>query len=235
MVKSAIILAGGKGERLRHITGELPKPMIMMGDKPMLLWQIEWLKSHGIQNFVLAVGYKHEVIEDFFGDGSKFGVKIWYSLEKEPLGRGGAIKKAWKHPAIKDEQQIVATNADEMTNTDLGEMIKFHDQNKAFTTMLLMQYQAHYDLAKLDVDDHIIAFDLKPRLPYWVNAGVYILEKEMEPLLPKKGDNEVETFPKLPKDKFLGYKGHGFWRAVDTSKDLKEATEFFTTGKTDFY
>ncbi len=199
MVTHAIILAGGKGERLRHIAGPLP----------------------GITNFVLAVSYKRDVIKRFFGDGSEFGVTIKYSIETEPLGRGGAIKKAWQEPSIKDQQTIVATNADEMTNADLGEMIKFHQKNQALVTMLLMQYQAHYDLAKLDQDDHIIAFDLKPHLPYWVNAGVYILEKE--------------TFPKIPKKRFLGYKGHGFWRAVDTSKDMKEATEFWTSGKTDFY
>src|SRR5258708_596297 len=235
MVTHAIILAGGKGERLRHIAGPLPKPMIDMGGKPMLLWQIEWLKSHGITNFVLAVSYKRDVIKRFFGDGSEFGVTIKYSIETEPLGRGGAIKKAWQEPSIKDQQTIVATNADEMTNADLGEMIKFHQKNQALVTMLLMQYQAHYDLAKLDQDDHIIAFDLKPHLPYWVNAGVYILEKETEPLFPQKGDHEKETFPKIPKKKFLGYKGHGFWIAVDTSKDMKEATEFWTSGKTDFY
>lgn len=235
MVTHAIILAGGKGERLRHIAGDLPKPMVEMGDKPMLLWQIEWLKSHGIKNFVLAVSYRREVIEGYFGDGSKFGVKIEYSIEDEPLGRGGAIKQAWQHPFIKDQERIVATNADEMTNADLGEMIKFHQKNEALVTILLMQYQAHYDLVKLDQEDHIVAFDLKPFLPYWVNAGVYILEKDVEPLFPEKGDHEMETFPKLPKERFIGYKGHGFWRAVDGSKDLKEATIFWTTGKTDFY
>lgn len=231
----AIILAGGKGERLKHISGDLPKPMIDMGGKPMLLWQLEWFKSHGVSEFILAVSYRHEVFEEFFGDGSKFGISVRYSIEDEPLGRGGAIKKAWQDPLIKNDQTIIVANGDEMTNADLGEMIRFHQQNQAITTMLLMQYQAHYDLVKLDEENHITTFDLKPFLPYWVNAGVYVLEKQVETMLPDKGDHEKETFPKLPKDKFFGYQGKGFWRAVDTSKDFKEATAFWTTGQTDFY
>ena len=86
MIKAAIILAGGKGERLRPLTDDRPKVMIELAGKPIILWQIEWLKSFGIQKFVIASGYKHEVIEEFLGDGSKFNVEIFYSVEDEPLG-----------------------------------------------------------------------------------------------------------------------------------------------------
>src|SRR3989344_7791153 len=102
MVKCAIILAGGKGERLRPLTNDRPKVMIDLAGKPIILWQIEWLKSHGIKTFVVASGYKHEVIEEFLGDGSKFGVKIFYSVEDKPLGTGGATKKAFQHEALKE-------------------------------------------------------------------------------------------------------------------------------------
>src|SRR3989344_6578976 len=95
MVNSAIILAGGKGERPRPLTNHKPKVMVEVAGKPILAWQIEWLKSHGITKFVLTVSYKHEVVQEYFGDGSKFGIEIEYSIEETPLGRGGAIKKAF--------------------------------------------------------------------------------------------------------------------------------------------
>src|SRR3990167_7678460 len=95
MVNCAIILAGGKGERLRPYTNDRPKVMVEVAGKPILAWQIEWLKSQGITKFVLTVSYKYEVVQEYFGDGSEFGIEIDYSIEDSPLGRGGGIKKAF--------------------------------------------------------------------------------------------------------------------------------------------
>src|SRR3989344_4802714 len=167
MVNCAIILAGGKGERLRPYTNDRPKVMVEVAGKPILAWQIEWLKSHGITKFILTVSYKHEVVEQYFGDGSKFGIEIDYSYEETPLGRGGGIKKAFKSRLI-DGSDVVVCNGD--------------------------------------------------------------IIKELEPLLPEKGDHEYETFPKIPKEKFLGFKDEGFWRAVDVVKDKSEAEQFLETG-----
>src|SRR5258708_30003525 len=121
MVTQAIILAGGKGERLRPLTEDRHKGMIEIAGKPMHLWQIEWLKAHGITDFILAVGYKHEVTEEFFGNGSKFGVKIKYSVEDKLLGSAGAIRKALNETQL--NQPFIVTNADIITQFNLTKMI----------------------------------------------------------------------------------------------------------------
>ncbi len=228
MITSAIILAGGKGERLRPFTNDRPKVMVELSGKPILLWQIEWLKSFGITKFVITASYKHEVIEQFLGDGSKFGIEIEYSIEETPLGRGGAIKKAFKAKIINGETDVIVTNGDIITKLDLSKMMELHTKEQAMVTMLLEPYISRWGLVKTE-DDHVIGFDEKPKLPYWINGGIYIFNREIEPMLPELGDHETETFPKIAKEKFLAFKDEGFWRAVDVVKDKSEAEQFLAT------
>ena len=230
MVNCAIILAGGKGERLRPYTNDRPKVMVEVAGKPILAWQIEWLKSHGITKFILTVSYKHEVVEQYFGDGSKFGIEIDYSIEDTPLGRGGGIKKAFKSRLIDGSFDVVVCNGDIITKLDLSMMIKNHEDQKGLVSLLLVPYLSRWGVVKIDENDHVTGFEEKPKLPYWINGGIYIFNKEVEPLLPEKGDHEYETFPKIPKEKFLGFKDEGFWRAVDVVKDKSEAEQFLETG-----
>lgn len=233
-VNTAIILAGGKGERLRPLTNDRPKVMVELDGKPILAWQIEWLKSFGITKFVLTVSYKHEVVQDYFGDGSKFGIEVDYSIEDTPLGRGGGIKKAFQSKLVADAEDVVVCNGDIITKLDLSKMIENHLSQKALVSLLLVPYISRWGVVKLDENDHIIGFEEKPKLPYWINGGIYLFNKNVEPMLPEKGDHEKETFPKIPKEKFIGFKDEGFWRAVDVVKDKSEAEAFLETGKTDF-
>lgn len=234
MVKSAIILAGGRGERLRPLTDDRPKVMVELDGKPIMAWQIEWLKSHGISKFVLTVSYKYEVVQKYFGDGSKFGIKIDYSIEETPLGRGGGIKKAFKSPLVSGEPDVVICNGDIITRLNLKEMIKEHLNQKVLVSLLLVPYLSRWGVVKIDEQNHVIGFEEKPKLPYWINGGIYVFNKDVEPLLPEIGDHEKETFPKIPKEKFLGFKDEGFWRAVDVVKDKSEAEKFLHSGKKDF-
>lgn len=234
MVNSAIILAGGKGERLRPYTNDRPKVMVELNGKPILAWQIEWLKSYGITKFVLTVSYKHEVIEQFFGDGKKFGIEIDYSLEETPLGRGGGIKKGFQSDLIKDQTDVIVCNGDIITKLNLSQMIEAHLSNKALVSLLLVPYLSRWGVVKIDEQNHVTGFEEKPKLPYWINGGIYVFNKEVEPLLPEVGDHEKETFPKIPKEKFLGFKDEGFWRAVDVVKDKSEAEKFLVSGQQDF-
>lgn len=228
MVNSAIILAGGKGERLRPLTNDRPKVMVELAGKPILLWQIEWLKSFGITKFVLTVSYKHKVIEHHFGDGSKFGVEIDYSIEETPLGRGGAIKQAFKSKLL-DGEDVIVTNGDIITKFDLSKMIDQHLKQVALVTLLLVPYLSRWGVVNIDDSSHILGFEEKPKLPYWINGGIYVFNREIENSLPNIGDHETETFPKISKDKFLGFKDESFWRAVDLIKDKTEAEEFLAT------
>ncbi len=234
MVKTAIILAGGKGERLRPLTNDRPKVMVDLNGKPILHWQIEWMKKHGISNFILTVSYMHEVIEQYFGDGSKFNVSIKYSVEDSPLGRGGAIKKGMQLLENGD-QDVVVANGDIVTRFNLSEMIKNHENKNGLVSLLLVPYLSRWGVVKVDNEDHVVGFEEKPKLPFWINGGIYVFSRQVAPLLPEVGDHELETFPKINKERFLGFKDEGFWRAVDVIKDRSEAEKFLQEGKTKFY
>ncbi len=229
MVNSAIILAGGKGERLRPYTNDRPKVMVEVSGKPILLWQLEWLKSHGITKFVITASYKYEVIKEYFEDGSKFGVEIEYSIEETPLGRGGAIKKAFQAKILAGVENVVVTNGDIITKVDVTKMIKFHEERSALVTQLVIPYLSRWGIVELDQEDHVIGYREKPKLPYWINGGIYIFNREIEPELPEKGDHEYETFPHLDKERYFGFKDEGFWRAVDVVKDKSEAEQFLNS------
>lgn len=233
-VRHAIILAGGKGERLRPFTNDRPKVMVEVAGKPILFWQIQWLKSHGIDKFVLAVSYKHEVIQDFLDHGHKFGIEVDYSIEETPLGRGGAIKQAFGSPLLKGVEDVVVTNGDIITKFDLSKMIQQHLARQAWVTILLTPYLSRWGVVKVGEDNHVLGFEEKPKLPYWINGGIYLFNRQVEPLLPEEGDHEKETFPKIGKEKFLAFKDESFWRAVDVVKDRSEAEEFLVNGEEDF-
>lgn len=226
MITKAIILAGGKGERLRPLTNDRPKVMVEVAGKPIIQRQIEWLKNYGITTFIIAAGYKSEVIEKFLGDGSKFGVKVFYSVEEAPLGTGGAIKKAFLHSEIVDEEDVVVTNGDIITEFDLQKMIDLHFEKTPLITLLLSPYFSRWGIAELDGSDHILGFREKPKLPYFINGGIFIFKKQVKEYLPDNGNYEVLTFPKIPAQKFQGYKDDSFWRAVDMIKDKNEAEEY---------
>ncbi len=229
MITQAIILAGGKGERLRPLTEDRHKGMIEIAGKPMHLWQIEWLKSHGITDFILAVGYKHEVTEKFFGDGSKFGVKIKYSVEDKLLGSAGAIKKALNENSDQITKPFIVTNADIITQFDLAKMLKLHKQNGVLITMFLTPLISPWGIVDTNKKEHVIGFREKPRLDYWINGGIYVFSPQTRDLLPEEGSLEYDVFPKIPQDQFYAFKDEGFWKAVDVMKDKNEAEIFLAS------
>jgi NDP-sugar pyrophosphorylase family protein len=216
----AIILAGGKGERLRPFTDDRPKPMVQILDKPILEYQVRWLAAQGVRRIVFSCGYRHEVIQDYFGDGEKFGAEIRYAVEEVPLGRGGGIKLAWNELAH-DDAPVIATNGDIMTSFDLRAMVAAHHEAGALASMLIVPFVSQYGIVDLDDAGRVAGFRAEPVLPYWVNGGVYVLDQAVRSRLPDTGDHEASTFPELAEEgKLLAFKSHAFWRAVDTVKDL---------------
>lgn len=218
----AIVLAGGKGERLRPHTDDKPKPMIPVGGRPAVEHQVLQLIKAGVKQIVFAVSYKREVLMDYWGDGLKWGIKISYSEEEEPLGRGGGIKKAMG--LLPDDwDNVYATNGDNLWRVDFAKFTQVHKKNKALATMMVAKLKSPYGIVHIDDLDRIEGFVEKPLLPHWLNAGVYIFNRGIYDLLPDKGDMEDDTFPKLPKEKFLAFKSEGYWKGFDTIKDLNEA------------
>jgi len=219
----AIIIAGGKGERLRPLTNDRPKHMILLGDKPILEHQVDWLKENGVTDIVVAVGHLHHVIEDYFGDGSKWGLRMAYSLEEEPLGRGGAIKLAYQRHVPDTEELLIATNGDNVNTQPLAPMIRQHKRTGATATLLLTQLRSPYGIVQ-QRSKRIVGFREKPLLPHWLSAGVYVLNREFFGRLPDKGDHEDGLFPELAaEERLFGFKSNAYWKAIDTVKDLNEA------------
>lgn len=233
-ITTAIILAGGKGERLRPLTNDRPKVMVEVAGKPILAWQIEWLKSHGIKKFILTVSYKYEVIQQYLNDGEKLGIEVDYSIEDTPLGRGGAIKKGFQSKLAEGEEDVVVTNGDIITRMDISKMMQNHADKNALISLLAVPYLSRWGIVKINDQSQVVGFEEKPKLPFWINGGIYIFNSQVKDLLPNIGDHETETFPKITAEKFAAFKDEGFWRAVDVIKDKSEAEQFLETGQEKF-
>lgn len=220
----AIILAGGKGERLRPFTNDRPKPMVEVGKKPILSYQLEQLRQSGVDTVVFACSYKKEFLQDHIGKGQRYGVKALYSIEDTPLGRGGGIKQAMSL-LPQGWENVIVTNGDNLWKLNLTALMKKHLDNNALITMVVSPLKSPYGIVEFNQSDQVQQFREKPFLPHWINSGVYVFNKELYPLLPDIGDHETETFPMLPKDRFLVFKSEDYWRGVDTAKDLTEASQ----------
>jgi len=219
----ALIIAGGEGERLRPYTWDRPKPMVPVNGRPILEYQVLWLRSQGVTHIVMLCHYKAEKIKEHFGDGSRFGVHIAYTVEPEPLGRGGALRLGYQY-VPSDQEVVIGLNGDIITNQRLGPMLRFHRRKGAAATVMLVPLLSPYGIVRVARDGHISQFLEKPPLPYWINAGIYVLSREFFARLPEKGDHETTTFPELAAEgKLFGYRSRAYWRAVDTVKDLREA------------
>jgi NDP-sugar pyrophosphorylase family protein len=231
-VRTAVILAGGLGLRLRPLTEDRPKVMIEVAGRPIAEWQVEWLRRNGIEQVVFAAGYRWERIRAHFKEGADFGVRVDYSVEEEPLGTGGAIKKAL---AGIEEDAAVVVNGDIFTDLNLRAMEEAHFKNKAKGTLLLVPFISPYGVIEFDREGRVRAFQEKPVIKgTYINGGVYLLSRQLLEALPDKGDIERTTFPQLAAEGELrAYLHHGFWRAIDTVKDLKQLDEELRRGAMD--
>ena len=223
----ALILAGGYGKRLRPLTEDKPKPLVEVAGRPILMWQIEWLKGHGIMDFVVLAGYRKERIIESLGSGSKLGISVTYVVEDEPLGTGGAVRNA--RLTFFGRDPFLVVNGDIITNIDPKELLKALESTGALAAIALVQLRSPYGIVEVGADGRVRNFREKPILEgYWINAGVYALRPEIEEYLPVKGDLETYTFPALAKDgKLVAVTfdlNRFYWRSIDTVKDLDEVS-----------
>ena len=223
-VRQAVILAGGKATRLRPYTDDRPKAMVPVGGKPIVDWQLEWLAQAGCEHVVISCGYLAEVLGKHLADHTH-PLTIEVAVESEPLGRGGALRFAAGHLPYGGERWL-AFNGDVLCRFPLADLVDRHASAGAMATIGLAQYRTTWGIATLDEDDRIAGFVQSPKLPYWINGGIYAFEPDIVDLLPVKGDHEDTTFPQLAVDRRLAaYKIDAYWRGVDTVKDVKEAGE----------
>lgn len=220
----AVILAGGRALRMRPFTDDRPKAMVEVAGAPILERQVRWLAANGVESVVMSVGYRADVIQDHFGNGSRHGLQITYAVEDEPLGRGGGLKLAAKMLPYPGEGWF-GFNGDVIAEFNLNRLTERHETIGATATVGLAPFVTSWGVAMLE-GDFIIGFDQSPKLPYWVNAGIYAMNPEVVHLLPDRGDHEDSTFPDLARQRKLGaFMIEGYWRGIDTVKDVEEATK----------
>ncbi|MHA1143821.1 MAG: nucleotidyltransferase family protein [Candidatus Helarchaeota archaeon] len=226
----AVILAGGRGTRLKPYTVVFPKPLVPIGDKPILEILIKQLVKFGIKDFIFATGHLAELIKAFFNDGSKFGVKIKYSKEDTPLGTVGPLSKLGDQLT----ETFIVMNGDVLTDLDFNALIKFHEKSKAIATIALHERTVKIDYGVIELDDakKLINYSEKPSINYRVSMGIYVFEPKILKYIP---EGEYYDLPDLilklinSGEIVKGYKYDGYWLDIGRPDDYERAQEEFDT------
>jgi dTDP-glucose pyrophosphorylase len=176
----AVIMAGGFGKRLRPLTEELPKPMLPVGDRPLMERTIERLRQAGIKRVQVSTHYMKEKITEYFGDGQDFGVDLNYVTEDEPLGTAGALSLL-----AEPDEPLLVINGDILTRLDFGAMLDFHRQHEADLTLAVRQYEFKVPYGVVETDGvNVVGISEKPCLQNFVNAGIYLLNPDVQRCIP---------------------------------------------------
>lgn len=230
----AIVLAGGKGTRLAPYTTVLPKPLMPIGEMPILEIVIRQLQKHGFDNLTLAVGYLAELLMAYCGDGSKFGVTLDYSREELPLGTAGPIALV---PNL--NETFLVMNGDLLTTIDYAAMLKYHRERGALATIACYQRDVKIDLGVLDVDSEnwVANYIEKPTYHYSVSMGIYLFEPEILKYIPANQRLDLpELVIKLMQDdkKVNVFNFDGYWLDIGRHDDYERAIEEFAAHRADF-
>lgn len=219
----AVIMAGGRGERLKPLTDFIPKPLLKVGEKPIIELNIERLTKFGIDDFWISVKYLGEQIEAYFGDGKNRNIDIQYIWEKEPLGTIGAVSliNNFRH------DYILITNSDLLTNIDFEHFFLDFLSNNADLSVLTIPYQVSIPYAVLETSNNFIkSFKEKPTYTYYSNGGVYLMKKEMLKHIPlNKLFNSTDLMEKLINENFnvVSYPFLGYWLDIGKHDDFNKA------------
>ena len=220
----ALILAGGRGKRLRPITDKIPKSLIPINKKPLIQYTINYLKKFGINEIIICSGYKSKQIQNFLKKKKNFGCKIEYSVEKNPLGTAGAIRNAIKN--LSDESFLVI-NGDIITNIDLKKILKKPN------TIAANELKTKFGTMEIK-NNKILKFNEKTDVQnVWMNPGLYHLSTGILKILPRTGSLEAEIFPKLAKNKSLHtvkFK-NVLWHSIDSFKDIELSSQEINSKK----
>ncbi len=222
-----IIMAGGLGTRLRPLTQDTPKPLLKVGNQPILETIINNFAKYGFRNITISVNYKSEMIIDYFGDGSKFGVNISYIHEDDRLGTAGALSLLKTKP----NQPFFVMNADLLTNINFAHLLDYHIKENANATMCVREYDFQVPYGVIEVkNQHITSIVEKPLHKFFVNAGIYVLSPKVLDNIPHNTFYDMPTlFDELIKDtkKVLSFPIHEYWLDIGRISDFEQAqTEY---------
>ena len=219
----ALILAGGKAERLGDAAQGKPKALVDVAGRPLAAYQVRQLAHAGVTRVIVSCAAGRE--DEFDSALAGLGAEIATVPEPEPLGRGGGLRLAAE--ARREEGPVYALNGDELIDVALSAMLARHVERGVAATLALTPLRSPFGVVELAEDDAVTGFKEAPRLPHWVSVGVYVLGEEALARLPQRGDHEQTTFPELASEgKLLGWRHEGTWLTVNTPKQLRLAAEF---------
>ena len=222
----AVILAGGLGTRLLPLTKKTPKPMLLLGKKPILEHLIDWNKKNGVNSIVLCVSHLRKTIEDYFEDGKRFGVNIEYAISNKPLATAGQLKTAEEFI----DDTFVCMYGDSIFNFSLRNMIKQHKTKKAFVTMGLNEYKTNLEYGVIDTSKtgKVLSWEEKPEIKANVNMGCYVMEPNVFSLIPKNkpyGMDDVIKRAMNKKKLVTGFITKNGFTDIGNKESYKQATQ----------
>jgi len=221
----AILLAGGKATRMGDAAQGLPKALVPVAGHPLAEYQVVQLVAAGVERIIVSCAQGQEGL--FEAALRDFGAEIVTVAEPEPLGRGGGLRFA--AAAREESGPVYALNGDELHDVDLAALLEAHRGHGGAATIVVAPLISQFGVVALE-GDRVTGFREAPRLPHWVNSGVYVLDEEALARLPERGDHEQSTFPELAQEaKLFGFRHEGLWITVNTPKDLARAEGYFAT------
>jgi dTDP-glucose pyrophosphorylase len=220
---AVVIMAGGKGTRLRPHTEHCPKPMLPVGDQPMLEILLEQCIASGFSRFYLSVNYLKEQIIDHFADGSRWGVSIDYLVEHEPLGTAGSLQLL--HNAL--TEPFLVLNGDVLTRLNPSKLLHFHSEHQAQATLCVREHELTVPFGVVQANGvELGGFEEKPTYRYLVNAGVYVIDPQLLPLLPPHQATDMPSLLKAAQQaghRVAVYPIHEYWIDIGRPETLEEA------------
>lgn len=219
----AVIMAGGRGERLRPLTDTTPKPLLEVGGKPIIEFMIDRLTSFGVDDFFISVKYFGEKIQNHFGNGSEKNIRIQYITENEPLGTIGAISKIENF----SHDYVLLTNSDILTNIDYEDFFLSFIKSEADLSVVTIPYEVSVPYAVLETNNgHVLSLQEKPTYTYYSNGGIYLMKKSIADSIPKgvfyNATDAMEALIKQGK-KVHSYPLHGYWLDIGRMEDYTRA------------
>jgi NDP-sugar pyrophosphorylase family protein len=219
----ALILAGGKAERLGDAAGGLPKALVPIGGLPLIAYQLGLLARADVQRVIVACAAGREA--EFEDALAAAPMEVALVAEPEPLGRGGGLRFA--AAARRESGDVFALNGDELLDVDLAALLARHRKSGAAATITVTRIRSPFGIVELDEHDTVRGFREAPVLPDWISCGVYVLGDEALARLPERGDHETTTFPELAAaGRLAGFRYEGVWITINTPKDLRRAEDY---------
>ncbi len=231
----AIIMAGGKGTRLRPLTDLIPKPMVPLIDKPVLAYTLNLLKENGITDVAVTLGYLPEKVTDYFGDGSDFGVKLTYFYEEQPLGTAGGVKNARQFV----DDDFLVLSGDAYTEIDLKKAVQFHRLKNSPFTVIAQPHSCPIGLGTLEIDfnNKIVEFIEKPQKvkPALINTGIYVINKGILRLIPDGFyDFGKDLLPRLV-GRCYAYLDYAYWSDIGTLPAYYDTNKYLAMKQEETY